>query len=410
MSGTKTSRADLKNRFKKGMYPTEGDFANVFESYVHKDDDISMSKVVLTDGDGNTTTLNNVIGNKADKTDLTEITNRLTTAENDIDTAEDNIAGHETRIQGLEAFKERVRAFLEDADASEETINRWHEIESFLQGITDTQTLTGLLNDLKQEILQSIPQSQQGNYLQLIDDLDAYTDAPVGTIVKYTGPTNDKYTHGFDYEKVGGGAASTKQAFTLPQPIANSDESISFSGTFTETGETVTPETPFLYSAHTTFYAKDSLAYVSTTENNAHVHVLGTAIGDLVEFNNVLYPIVGYFDYFMSGQSAYVPSWVDSINDNVVIDTGFQYVCICVGGNPYNLTFDVYANDLGQKIAVNILHDDFVGSYSARLGLYINDVLACYALSFCDFTNPMSTISVPAPASWQPSKSMSVID
>jgi len=186
------------------MYPTEGDFANVFESYVHKDDDISMSKVVLTDGDGNTTTLNNVIGNKADKTDLTEITNRLTTAENDIDTAEDNIAGQETRIQGLEAFKERVRAFLEDADASEETINRWHEIESFLQGITDTQTLTGLLNDLKQEILQSIPQSQQGNYLQLIDDLDAYTDAPVGTIVKYTGPTNNKYTHGFDYERVQG--------------------------------------------------------------------------------------------------------------------------------------------------------------------------------------------------------------
>lgn len=186
------------------MYPTEDDFANVFESYVHKDDDISMSKVVLTDGDGNTTTLNNVIGNKADKTDLTEITNRLTTAENDIDTAEDNIAGHETRIQGLEAFKERVRAFLEDADASEETINRWHEIESFLQGITDTQTLTGLLNDLKQEILQSIPQSQQGNYLQLIDDLDAYTDAPVGTIVKYTGPTTDSYTHGFDYERKAG--------------------------------------------------------------------------------------------------------------------------------------------------------------------------------------------------------------
>lgn len=204
MSGTKTSRADLKNRFKKGMYPTEGDFANVFESYVHKDDDISMSKVVLTDGDGNTTTLNNVIGNKADKTDLTEITNRLTTAENDIDTAEDNIAGHEIRIQGLEAFKERVRAFLEDADASEETINRWHEIETFLQGITDTQTLTGLLADLKQEILASIPEPQTGNYLKLIDDLDAYTDAPDGEIVKYTGPTTDQYTHGWDYERVAG--------------------------------------------------------------------------------------------------------------------------------------------------------------------------------------------------------------
>lgn len=219
MSGTKTSRADLKNRFKKGMYPTEGDFANVFESYVHKDDDIPMSKVVLTDGDGNTTTLNNVIGNKADKTDLTEITNRLTTAENDIDAAEDNIAGHETRIQGLEAFKERVRAFLEDADASEETINRWHEIESFLQGITDTQTLTGLLNDLKQEILAQIPQGSTptGNYLKLISDLDAYTDAPDGEIVKYTGPTTDSYTHGFDYERVV--SSTTTESIVEGQPV-----------------------------------------------------------------------------------------------------------------------------------------------------------------------------------------------
>lgn len=216
MSGTKTSRADLKNRFKKGMYPTEGDFANVFESYVHKDDDISMSKVVLTDGDGNTTTLNNVIGNKADKTDLTEITNRLTTAENDIDTAEDNIDGHETRIKSLEAFKERVRAFLEDADTSDETINRWHEIESFLQGITDTQTLTGLLADLKQEILASIPEPQTGNYLKLVPDLDAYTDAPDGEIVKYTGPTTDQYTHGWDYERKAGIAQQELVASSWP--------------------------------------------------------------------------------------------------------------------------------------------------------------------------------------------------
>ena len=220
MSGTKTSRADLKNRYKKGLYPTEDDFANVFESYVHKDDDISMSKVVLTDGDGNTTTLNNVIGNKADKTDLTEITNRLTTAENDIDTAEDNIAGHETRIKSLEVFKERVRAFLEDADASDETINRWHEIESFLQGITDTQTLTGLLADLKQEILASIPEPQTGNYLKLVPDLDAYTDAPDGEIVKYTGPTTDQYTHGYDYERVAEEALRSMTAKNLPTCVS----------------------------------------------------------------------------------------------------------------------------------------------------------------------------------------------
>jgi hypothetical protein len=390
------------------MYPTEGDFANVFESYVHKDDDISMSKVVLTDGDGNTTTLNNVIGNKADKTDLTEITNRLTTAENDIDTAEDNIAGHETRIQSLEAFKERVRAFLEDADASEETINRWHEIESFLQGITDTQTLTGLLADLKQEILASIPEPQTGNYLKLVPDLDAYTDAPDGEIVKYTGSTTDKYTHGWDYERKAG-SSTTAQIFTLPKPIVSSDGNISFSGSFVATGETVSTPVPYVYGSTISYYNKESLTFLSTDENSLKAHIFGRNIGDLVEFDNVLYPIVGYFDYFMEDQSTFVPTWVDTINDNVVIDLGDRYVCIPTTVSGYNLQMDVYANEQGQKIAVNILHDDFVGWYKARIGLYVNDALACYALSNCEFTNPISTGATTTPASWQLCHSMPVI-
>lgn len=240
MTGTKKDREALKNRYRKGMYPTENDFADVFESYVHKDDDIPMSKVVITDGDGKTTTLSGEIDKKADKTTLqtfidetetilqvvrndnnqiasTAIDNlhsRIQAAEDDIDTAEDNISGHETRIATLEssktdyeAFKERVRAFMEDADASDATINRWREIETFLQGITDTETLTVLLNDLKNEILAEIPEPQpqpSGNYLELVEDLDAITDAPNGKIVKYVGQTNEKYTRGFDYERVAG--------------------------------------------------------------------------------------------------------------------------------------------------------------------------------------------------------------
>ena len=47
----------------------------------------------------------------------------------------------------LSRFVSKVNAFLNDADASDTTINRWKEIESFLTGITDTKTLTGLLND-----------------------------------------------------------------------------------------------------------------------------------------------------------------------------------------------------------------------------------------------------------------------
>ena len=237
MTGTKKDREALKNRYRKGMYPTESDFADVFESYVHKDDDIPMSKVVITDGDGNPTTLSGEIDKKADKTTLqtfidetetilqvvrndnnqiasTAIDNllsRIQAAEDDIDTAEDNISGHETRIATLEssktdyeAFKERVRAFMEDTDASDATINRWHEIETFLQGITDTETLTGLLNDLKNEILAAIPSPQSGNFIEYTTDLDAITDAPNGKIMQYWGQSNDKYKRGQFYERVEG--------------------------------------------------------------------------------------------------------------------------------------------------------------------------------------------------------------
>lgn len=207
---SKISREDNKKRFKTGMYPTQQDFENVFDSYVHKDDTIDPSKIVS--GDEN---IVDIINRKAEErhnhpiSEVDNLSETLQQIQDDLDTAEDNIAGHETRIVTLEAaktdyeaFKERVRAFLEDANTSDTTIDSWHEIENFLQGITDTETLTGLLNDLKQEILGSIPEPQTGNYLELVDDLDAYTDAPDGKIVKYVGQTNEKYTRGFDYERV----------------------------------------------------------------------------------------------------------------------------------------------------------------------------------------------------------------
>lgn len=276
MTGTKKDREALKNRYRKGMYPTENDFADVFESYVHKDDDIQMSKVVITDGDGNPTTLSGEIDKKADKTTLqtfidetetilqvvrndnnqiasTAIDNllsRIQAAEDDIDTAEDNISGHETRIATLEssktdyeAFKERVRAFMEDADASDATINRWQEIETFLQGITDTETLTGLLNDLKNEILAAIPSPQSGNFIEYTTDLDAITDAPNGKIMQYWGQSNNKYKRGQFYERVEGG--SNVQIGDLVVTImeiasATDNASLSVGSVLVPTQETVT--------------------------------------------------------------------------------------------------------------------------------------------------------------------------
>ncbi|MBQ3690285.1 MAG: hypothetical protein II937_10580 [Bacteroidales bacterium] len=231
------TRTELKNKFKRGMYPTEGDFANVFDSYVHKDDMVELEKVVQTI-DNEQKTLATIINESKEEAiaaavqqageseALTAIRNRLTTAEDDIDTDEDNISGHETRIQTLEtsksdyeAFKERVRAFLEDSDASDETINHWHEIESFLQGITDQETLTGLLADLKAEILELIPEQQQGNFVKQISDLDGYTEAQDGEIVQYVGQTTDSYTRGFFYERKEGEGGEEIQVTTAPLTI-----------------------------------------------------------------------------------------------------------------------------------------------------------------------------------------------
>lgn len=195
------------------MFPTEDDFANVFESYVHKDDTIDPDKVKVDDK-----TISEILDGKSDDGHKHEIAdvNGLESALNAIS----QILGKqesETIVQlaqrfasltgkytNVYTFVTKVKEFLEDADAADETINRWREIESFLQGITDTETLLGLLQEMKQEILQSIPQPQQGNYLELVDDLDAYTDAPDGKVVKYIGPTTDKYFRGFDYERVAG--------------------------------------------------------------------------------------------------------------------------------------------------------------------------------------------------------------
>lgn len=270
---SKISREDNKKRFKTGMYPTQQDFENVFDSYVHKDDTIDPSKIVsgnenivdiinrkaeekhsheIKDVDGlqkfidEMTNLLEIVRDpetgEISQSKLKALTDGIAALRDDIDTNTDNVAGHESRIQTNEAalekvyqilgkdakesiadladrftalsgnyanvyaFINKVKQFLEDADASDETINRWQEIESFLQGITDTETLTGLLEqqrtDLEGRIAEAIAANPKGNYLKQISDLDGYTEAQDGEIVQYVGQTNDNYTRGYIYEKV----------------------------------------------------------------------------------------------------------------------------------------------------------------------------------------------------------------
>lgn len=122
---SKISRADSKARFRTGMYPTQADFENLHDSYVHKDDTIPLEQVGT-----NGATVVSLLNQKANSSHTHEIAD----------------------VNGLQAFITKVNTFLGTVDASDETINRWKEIEAFLNGITDTETLTGLLQDLKAEI------------------------------------------------------------------------------------------------------------------------------------------------------------------------------------------------------------------------------------------------------------------
>lgn len=99
-------------------------------------------------------------------------------------------------------------------------------VKDFVEGkgyLTEHQDISGKADQTDLEALEDrVETLEQGgsgggdttqySYLKLIPDLDAYTEAPVGEIVKYTGPTNGKYTRGWDYEKVSSGE---EQAVTI---------------------------------------------------------------------------------------------------------------------------------------------------------------------------------------------------
>lgn len=191
------TRTTLKQYFKKYATPTEEQFAALIDAFVHKDEDsLTQSKI-----DGLTAALES----KVSSSDLASAVATAVAETLQGGNIEVTPAAHQHAIadvEDLQAFVTKVNNFLESADVSDETINRWVEIETFLTGITDQETLAGLLLQLKNEILAQIPEPQTGNYLKQISDLDAYTDAQEGEIVQYVGTSTADYTRGFCYERV----------------------------------------------------------------------------------------------------------------------------------------------------------------------------------------------------------------
>ena len=192
------TRATLKQYFRQYATPTEAQFAALIDSFVHKDEDsLTQSKidglVAALDGKVSTNQVNTIVESKV--SEIVSDPNFATAP-----TAHSHVADD---VEGLSAFITRVTNFLDSADASDTTINRWKELEAFLTGITDQETLAGLLLQLKNEITALIPAPQTGNYLEQVTDMAAELQtAAVGKIVQYVGQSTAEYTRGLCYEKV----------------------------------------------------------------------------------------------------------------------------------------------------------------------------------------------------------------
>lgn len=98
------------------------------------------------------------------KTD-TALQTSLTNAHNDIGKIREMLKGGATldeakaalvalgsNYKDLYAVASTLKTFLQSNDTADSTINTWREIESFLQGITDSENLTGLLSALETKI------------------------------------------------------------------------------------------------------------------------------------------------------------------------------------------------------------------------------------------------------------------
>lgn len=186
--------AQLKAWFRRGLYPTEGQFADLIDSFRHKSE-----KVPLADVSGLTEALNNkydtteaeqleakvkkydaVINqlqeeqenqglaiseihqtDEAQQAWIDETTDELAKIREliksgaTIDEAKTALLALGSNYAGLYALAVTVKTFLEASDTKDTTINTWQEIEKFLQGITDTESLTGLLNELERNITEA---------------------------------------------------------------------------------------------------------------------------------------------------------------------------------------------------------------------------------------------------------------
>lgn len=186
--------AQLKAWFRKGMYPTEAQFADLVDSFRHRNE-----KVGLPDVDG----LAEALNAKYDRSEASELEARMDRNDAAVERMEDvqenqsleisaihrtdeaqqaeldALAGELAKVRalikdgatldeaktamlalgasyaGLHALASTVKTFLEASDTKDKTINTWRELEQFLDGITDTDSLAALLSSMERRVTEA---------------------------------------------------------------------------------------------------------------------------------------------------------------------------------------------------------------------------------------------------------------
>lgn len=164
-----TPREILKYYFRKHALPTEKQFAELIDAFVHKDEDtITQEKI-----DGLINALAGKMSSETFEAFKTEIQETVTNNGNDLSALTERVTTAEGNITTLR----------DDVD-------------------TNTDHISGL-NQRVEALEKEQPAQVTGNFLKQIADLDSY-EGTEGEIVQYIGATNEEYRRGFCYERKAG--------------------------------------------------------------------------------------------------------------------------------------------------------------------------------------------------------------
>ena len=212
-----TPRETLKYYFRKHALPTEQQFAELIDAFVHVDEDTITqekidglinalaAKVSSETFESFKTEIQETVTNNGG--DLSALTARVTSAEgnittlrDDVDTNADNISGLNQRVEALEERPQITVDSTLDGESTNPVENK--AVTEALGSKADSADVTAL-SERVSTLENAEPPQVTGSYLKQIADLDSY-EGSEGEIVQYIGATNDNYRRGFCYEKKAG--------------------------------------------------------------------------------------------------------------------------------------------------------------------------------------------------------------